>query len=628
MRQKLPKTLPDILTLPGLLLRNARKYNNRIAIREKELGIWKEITWNEYLQNVRYLALGLIEIGVKEGDTVSIISDNRPEWMYAELAIEAVGGMALSHFPDSEDLEAIHYLLEFSDTRFIFTEDQEQTDKVLALKERLPKLEKIFVDDMYELWSYDDPILVSYKEIFEMGLKKYQSAPDLFEDMVENIDPDDVAMLCTTSGTTSRPKIAMLTHRNLIISLSDLEESNPTSEQDNIMSFLPPGWIGERAFSICWALLSGFTVNIPEEPSTVIEDMREIGPTIMFWPTRMWEKTLADVQIKIMDADFFKRKCFDLCMSVGHKYSSVELQTEGEKKTGILLKTIYIMANAVLFRKLRDHLGMSRLRIVFTGGAPISHEIFKFFRSIGVKIRQVYGSTENSTFVAAHPLDDVRLETVGQILTSKEVKISDSGEILVRGPTLFKGYYKNPEATKETLRDGWLHTDDYGSIQDNHLIMVDRIDDLMRLRDGTLYAPQYIENKLKFSPYIKECIVIGNKRDFISAIIQIDMNSVKKWAEDKKLAFTTFLDLSQKPEVYELILGDIRRVNRDLPDIARIQKYALFNKELDPEDEELTQTQKIRRHKIEEIYVHLIDAIYESAATLQPVDGMRIAVTK
>ncbi|MFW6145299.1 MAG: AMP-binding protein, partial [bacterium] len=393
-----------------------------------------------------------------------------------------------------------------------------------------------------------------------------------------------------------------------------------------LMSFLPPGWIGERAFSICWALLSGFTVNIPEEPSTVIEDMREIGPTIMFWPTRMWEQTLTEVQIKILDADYFKRRCFNLCMSIGHKYSSVELQPEGKRKADILLKTMYTIANAIVFRKLRDHLGMSNLRIVFTGGAPISHEIFKFFRSIGVQIRQVYGSTENSTFVSAHPRDDVRLETVGRILTSKEVKISESGEILVKGPTLFKGYFKNPEATKEAMRDGWLHTDDFGSIQDEHLVMVDRIDDLMKLRDGTLYAPQYIENKLKFSPYIKECVIIGDKRDFVSAIIQIDPSSVKKWAEDQKLAFTTFRDLSQKSEVYKLILNDINRVNEELPEIARIQKYALFKKELDPEDEEVTQTMKIRRRKIEEIYIELIDSFYEQTARSQIIDDMKIAI--
>jgi long-chain acyl-CoA synthetase len=623
MSERLPKTLPDVLTLPGLLRRNAQKFSERIAIREKERGIWKEITWKEYLANVRAFALGLLEIGVRKGDTISIISDNRPEWLYAELAAQAIGAIPLSHFPESEDLEELHYLLEFSDTQYVFAEDQEQTDKVLVLKDRLPKLKGILVKDFEELWRYNDPLLMKYEEVRAKGQRRHEQEPHLFEALILEIKPDDVAILCTTSGTTSRPKVSMLTHRNIIISVSDMEEMDPTSPDDNLMSFLPPGWLGERIYSMGWALSFPFIVNIPEEPSTVLQDMREIGPTIMFWPTRMWEKAIADIQIKIMDTDFLKRTVFNICMAIGDRYSSRELQTEKEKN-GYLLGFLYWMANVLVFRKLRDHLGMSRLRTVYSGGAPISHEIFKFFRSIGVKIRQAYGSTENTTFVTAHPPNDVRLETVGCVLTSKEVKISESGEILVKGPTLFKGYYRNPEATAKIMKDGWFHTGDYGSLQEGHLILVDRIDDLMKLADGSLFAPQYIENKLKFSPYIREAVAIGHKRDFVSIVIQIDMNTLKKWAEDKRLAFTTFAGLSQKPEVYELIKKDIQRVNKGLPPAAQIKKYALFKKELDAEDDELTQTQKIRRRAIEEKYKNLIGGLYDPGSEGKTVDGMRV----
>jgi len=598
-------------TLPALLLRRAEEHGDAVAIREKEYGVWREVTWRAYAGEVAALALGLLALGVRRGETVAILSDNRPEWAYAVLAAQSLGALPLGLFPDTENLELLEYLIDYAEVRYIFCEDQEQTDKVLALGDRLPRLARIIVDEFGELRGYGDPRLLSLEAVREAGRVQHRAEPERLARLVAEIDEDDVAMLCTTSGTTSRPKFPMLTHRNLVLSLRDVDEIAPASPGDNVMSFLPPAWIGEFAFSIVWALLAGYTTNFPEKQESVQRDLREIGPSILFWPPRMWEKVCADIRTKIEDADPLKRAVHRLFIAAGARAADLGLR---RRPVPAWLRLACRLGDLCLYRKLRDHYGLSRLRIAFTGGAPISLEVFRFFRTIGVEICQAYGQSESATFVTVQSRHDVRLETVGRALRSKEIRIGDSGEILVAGPTLFKGYYKDPASTAKAVRDGWLHSGDHGYIdQDGHLVMVDRLDDLMVLRSGYRLAPQVVEGKLKWSPYIREAIVFGDGEAWVAALIQIDMDTVTKFAEKRQLTFTTFADLSQKLEISRLIEGEIARSNETLPPDGRVRRFALLPKELDAEDEELTQTQKIRRRAIAAKYQLLVTGLFRDA---------------
>jgi long-chain acyl-CoA synthetase len=603
-------------TLPALLLRNADDRGRAIAIREKEYGVWREVTWAEYGRNVAELALGLHELGVRGGDTIGILSDNRPEWAYAVLAAQSLGAMPLGLFPDTENLDLLHHMIAYPGVRYIFVEDQEQTDKVLALAPRLPELRWIIIDKFRELRTYRDARLVSLEAVVGRGRSRHETEPELFRRLADAAQPDDVAMLCTTSGTTALPKFPMLTHRNLILSLRDFDEVAPTASGDDVLSFLPPAWIGEFAFSIVWALLSGYTINFPEKQESVQRDLREIGPSVLFWPPRMWEKVHADIYTRVQDSDWFKRGLHRLFMGAGERAADLALRRE---PIPLWLRAVTALGEIALYRKLRDHYGLSRLRIAITGGAPISLEVFKFFRAIGVEICQCYGQSESATFVTSQPRNDVKLETVGRPLKSKTLRITEEGEILVSGPTLFKGYFKDPGATAKVLVDGWLHTGDHGYVDDEgHLVMIDRLGDLARLRSGYRFAPQLIEGKLKWSPYIREAIACGDGEAYVGALVEIDMETVSKFAEKRQLAFTTFADLSQKPEVHELIAGEIARANGTLPVEARVKRFALLAKQLDAEDEELTQTHKIRRRAIQGKYQGIIASLYGDEQRIEP----------
>jgi long-chain acyl-CoA synthetase len=582
-----------------------------VALREKLHGIWQELTWAGYLERVEHLTLGLRELGLAEQETLAILSDNRPEWLYAELAAQSLRALPLALYPDMEDLEALHHLLEFSEAVAVVAENQEQADKVLALKARLPRLRWLIVDDFHELRGYTDPGLVAYADVLARGARLAAAEPRLWNDLVDKIGEDDVAILSMTSGTTARPKLAMLTHRNLLVPARGLLAVEGAGPADRYVSYLPPGWIGERMMALAWALLAGFTVNCPERAETVRRDLREIGATIMLAPPRIWEKMLADLQVRIDDSTRLKRWTYRTLLPVGERVADARL---AGRSTPRRLRVGYALAHAVLFRKIKDHLGLSRLRCVYTGGAALGPDAFRFFRALGVDIKQVYGQTETSGIIAMHRAEAIRLETVGRPLPGVEVAIADSGEILVRGECVFRSYYKRPDATASAFVDGWLRTGDQGFLDERgDLVMVDRLGDVMELENGSRFAPQYLETKLRFSPFIREAVVIGHRRPYVSALVQIDMDTVGKWAEGRRLAFTTFTELAQKPEVWALIREEIGRANQGLPEATRVRRMALLSKELDAEQGELTQTQKVRRHAIAERQADLIESLYADA---------------
>lgn len=598
----------EILTLPELLGRNALKYGRKkVAIREKEFGIWQPVTWQRYYENVRDFALGLHQLGFGPEDKLSYMGDNRPEGLYAELAVQALRGSIVGIYPDSH-LEQVEYVVNHSDSRFIVAADQEQADKILDIKDKCPAVEKVIVDDPKGMRHYGDPILIYFRDVQKRGRELTEKEPELFEQMIDKCSPDDVGMINYTSGTTGFPKGCMITQKNMFSVARAQDSVDTASDTFEYVSFLPFPWIGEQEFGVYWSMYKAFTVNFPEKPETVQENIREIGPHIMLAPPRIWEKICSDIQVKMQDAVWIKRLAYRIFLPVGYRMADFRLK---KQEPPWHWKALNAIAYFALFRPIKNFFGLSRLIHVYTGGAPLGAEIFNMFQALGVNIRQVYGMTEQTAGSIVHRTDDIRLDTVGQPLPGIEFKVSDSGELLSRGDTIFKGYYKNPEATEEVLGDGWFHSGDAAVIEDDgHVIIIDRMKDVMELGDGSRFSPQFIENKLRFSPYITDGVVIGQGRPFITAMISIDMGNVGKWAEDNQIAYTTFTDLSQKEEVYRLISGEVAKTNQSLPKVARIRRFVLLYKELDADDDELTRTRKVRRKFVEDRYKELIDALY------------------
>ena len=597
-------------TFPKLLREKYLKWgDSKIAIREKDYGIWNEVTWKGYYENVKYFALGLKKLGFERGEHISIIGNNEPEWVYAELAAQSLGGAVIGIYQDSTPPE-IKYIAELSDSVFIVTEDQEQTDKVLEIKDELPLLRKVIYWDPKGMRNYKDPILMSFQEVQEIGRQFEKEHPTLFEEEIDKGDEEDIALILTTSGTTSLPKLAMLTHKNMLKMAENLlVKVDPMEPTDEFVSFLPLAWVGEQMMSISGGLLIGFTVNFPEEPTTITENIREIGPHVMFSPPRVWEGIVSMIQVKIEDSTPLKRLVYKTFMPIGYRMADFKFN---KQKPSLKWKILYKIGYFMLFRALKDRIGMTRIRKAYTGGAALGPDVFRFYHAIGVNLKQIYGQTEIAGISVVHRDDDIKFETVGKPIPETEIRISEEGEILSRSPSVFKGYYKNPEATKEALKDGWLHSGDAGYIdEDGHLVVIDRMKDVMRLSDGSIFSPQYIENKLKFSPYIKEAVVFGKEKPYVTAFINIDYENVGKWAENHQIAYTTYTDLSQKPEVYELIKKDVERVNQQLPEAARIKRFLILHKELDADDQELTRTKKVRRRFIEQKYIDLVNALYQ-----------------
>ncbi len=603
------------LTLPHLLIENARKHGSeKVALREKEFGIWQSVSWADYLANVKDLALGLVALGYEPGDKLAILADNRPEWLYSELAIQSLGGAAVGIFPDSH-VDQVKYIIDHSDAVFLIVEDQEQTDKFLELKEACPKVRYVIVDDMKGMRYYDDPLLISLKKVQKMGRDLGLESPGLFEKCVAELTEDTVALIAYTSGTTGLPKGAMLTHRNMVKMAASYDQIDPAYPTDNHVSFLPLPWVGEQMTAVSWNLYRGFVVNFPEKIETVAENIREVGPEILFAPPRFWERICSDMQVRIQDAVWIKRFFYKLCMPIGYKAAEFRL---ANKKPSLPVYLLDRICYFLLFRSLKNYFGLGNLRNVYTGGAALGPEIFNLFQALGVNIKQIYGQTETSGISVGHRNGDIKLTTVGKPIPEMEIKISDSGEILSRGPTVFAGYYKNEKATKTALVDGWLHSGDQGIVdEDGHLVMIDRMKDVMQLVDGTKFSPQLIENKLKFSIYISEVVVVGKDRPFVAAMINMDMGNVGKWAESNKITYTTYTDLSQKHEVYELVAGEVAKINTSLPKAAQVKKFVMLHKELDADDDEMTRTRKVRRSFVEERYSQVIDALYGDQERLE-----------
>ena len=610
-----PGLPPNLDTFPKLVVRNAEQRGDSVAIREKDYGIWQSYTWRDYLAHARLIALGLVSLGFSRGDKTAIVGDNRPQLYWAMLATQALGGVPVPLYQDSTERE-MQYILEHAEARFAVVEDQEQVDKLLHLREQCPRLEAIVYDDPRGLRHYPQPFLVSLERLQELGKKFAVENPTYFEDQIARGHADDVAVICYTSGTTGTPKGVMLSHRNLIVTGGNAAAQEGLRSDDEALAYLPMAWVGDHIFSYAQCILIGFAVNCPESAATVLHDLKEIGPTYFFAPPRIWENILTNVMIRIQDAAWIKRKLVLFFLEVAQ-------QIERRRLTGMPtppgLRLLYALGRPLVYEPLKDNLGMRRIRLAYTAGEAIGPEIFLFFRALGINVKQLYGMTESSVFLAIQKDGEARLDTVGTPISGVEIRISEQGEVLFKSPGTFQGYYKNDEATREMKGDGWVHTGDAGFIgHDGHLKIIDRAKDVGRLLDGTLFPPKYIENKLKFSPYIKEAMCVGQEQRYVSALINIDLAAVGSWAERRNVPYTSYADLAQKPEVYDLIQPEVVRVNRSLEEDellrgAQIRKFLILHKELDADDQEMTRTRKLRRRFIAEKYSPLVDALYSDS---------------
>ena len=595
-------------TIPRLIQRNAQRWGDRTAMSIKNFGVWQRYGWSQYYEKVKHLSLGLVSLGLQPGDVVCIIGDNEPEWFWGEFATQAAGGIVTGVFVDSIPSE-VKYIAEHSGAKFAIVNDQEQTDKFLEIKGQLPALKKVIYWDPKGLRHYDDPLLISFNEVIELGKSYGASRPILFEENLARGTGDDVAFIYYTSGTTGLPKGAVLTHEALINTARVFVSRYPLNENDDLISNFPAAWVGDSFFATIPHLLTGARLNFPEEPGTIAEDTREVGPNFVIYGPRQWESLVSEIQVKMIDAHPLKRLAYKLFMPVGYKVAETRFRG---KEPNLFWKALYGIAYLFLFRALKDRLGLSKVRFAVTGSSVLSLDTFRLIHAIGIELRQNYGSTE-AGLISSHGKGEIKFESVGRPSLGTEVRVTDDGELLVRSNCMFTGYHKNPVKTAETLCCGWCRTSDAVNVdEDGHLLFIDRLDHLGQLKSGVKYAPQYVEGRLRFSPYIKDAMVIGGKdKDFVSAILNINFSMVGKWAERNRIPYTTFVDLSQKEEVANLIRKDLERVNSYLPEPARVRKFVLLHKEFDADEAELTRTRKIRREFMEDRYRDLIKTIYE-----------------
>jgi long-chain acyl-CoA synthetase len=599
-------------TLPKLLAHNAARFGDGIAMREKQLGIWRAFTWSEVQGRVKALALGLHRLGLGAGDVVALIGDNRPDWVCGELAAHAIGGLSLGLYRDALEDEVAH-LLAHAEVKLVFAEDEEQVDKLLALGERTHSVRHIVYADPRGLRKYDDARLLSIAALMQQGEGLAKERPGLYEELVAAGSGEACAILCTTSGTTANPKLAMLAPKRLLAHCAAYLAVDPKDSTDQYASILPLPWIMEQVYAVGKWLLCRMTVNFVEEPETAMHDFREIGASFVLFAPRQWEAIAADVRAQILESTWLKRHLCDLGMGLG-----LRALARGRRSW---------LADLILFRALRDRLGFSRLRSAATGGSALGPDTFRFFLAMGVPLRQLYGQTELLGAYTIHRAGEIDFDSVGPSFNPTiEIRIDDPdangvGEIVTRHPNMFLGYYRNEADTAADLRDGWLHSGDAGFFKNGHLVVIDRIKDIATTRNGVRFSPQYIENKLKFSPYVAEAVILGHQREYLAAIICIRFPVVAKWAERNRIAFTTLADLAARPEVYALVQQDVGKTNDSLPPAHRIRKFLLLYKELDADDGELTRTRKVRRAIINEKYAAIIDAIYADRPSVD-VDTM------
>ena len=620
----------DLKTLPRLLLRNARELGDRPAIREKDRGIWQTWTWRQYHDQVRDFALGLAALGFRRGDRLSVIGDNRPRLYAAQLAVQSLGGVSVAVYQDSIAKE-LAFVWNHAEVGVIVAEDQEQVDKILGLRSELSALRVVIYDDARGMAGYKHDWLKSYEEIQEAGRKFGAAHPGYFEAEVDQGKPDDVAIVCYTSGTTGNPKGAMITHANAIGVAEIFCQQERVKPEDTSLAYLPMAWAGDATYTLFASLVAGFCTNCPESPETVQRDLRELGPTTVLAPPRIWENMLTAVQVRAADATPLKRHTFNYFRSAAER---AEILRSDGKPVPAGLRLATTLGEFFVYGPVRDQLGLRQAKWALTGGAPLGPDTFRFFRSIGVNLKQVYGSTETSGLVSLQPDTEANPTSAGRPVPGVEVKIADRGEVLVRGCTIFKGYLKNEDATREVLDpDGWFHTGDAGFIDPRgHLVIIDRAKDVGALADGTPFAPQFIENKLKFSPFIREAVAFGHERPFVAAMVAIDLSTVGNWAERRGLAYTSYTDLSQKPEVRELVAAEIRKGNETLPEATKIRRFLLLTKDLEADDAEMTRTRKVRRRFVAEKYAAVIDAFYgggsevELSTTITYEDGRQASI--
>ena len=601
-------------TIPKLIRRNYDRWAIETAMCMKKFGIWQRYSWRKYYETVNHLSLGLISLGLERGDVVCLIGDNEPEWFWSEFAVQTAGGIATGIYVDSIPAE-VKYIASHSGAKFAIVNDQEQTDKFLEIKHELPALKKIIYWDPKGLKNYDDPMLISFNDVIKLGQEYAKTRPDLFEQNIDRGTGDDIAFIYYTSGTTGLPKGARMSHRALISTAQGFIARYPIRAEDNLISNFPAAWVGDSYFATIPHLLTGAALNFPEEPETIAEDTREIGPNFVIYGPRQWESLVSEIQVKIIDAHPLKRFTYKLFLPVGHKMADYKFKN---KKLNIFWRLLYIPAYWLLFRPLKDKLGLSNVRFAVTGGSVLSLDTFRLIHAIGVELRQNYASTE-AGLISSHGAGEIDFESVGRPAVDTEVRILNSGELLVRSNSMFSGYHNDPKKTAEVLIDGWCHTGDAVNINEKgHLIFLDRLDHMGELKSGIKYAPQYIEGRLRFSPYIKDAMVIGGKdRDYVTAIVNIDFKMVGKWAEKQHIPYTTFVDLSQKDEVADLIQQDIQRVNSYMPEGSRTRKFVLMHKEFDADEAELTRTRKLRREFMEARYTDLIGAVYQNQDEIQ-----------
>ncbi|HZX41908.1 MAG TPA: AMP-binding protein [Myxococcaceae bacterium] len=602
---------PD--TFPRLLIEHARERGDHPAIREKDLGIWQTYSWKQALEQVRSLACGLHTLGLGRGDTLAIIGDNRPRLYWAMDAAQALGAIPVPLYQDAA-AEEMAYVLTNADIRIAIVEDQEQVDKLLEVKARCPRLELIVYDDPRGLHHYDRAVLRAYEDVQAAGRDLERQRPDFFESEVARAQPGDVAIMLYTSGTTGTPKGVMLTHENLIVTGRGGIQRERLTADEEVLAYLPMAWVGDNLFSYCQGHVAGFCVSCPESPETVLTDMREIGPTYFFAPPRVLENLLTTVSIRMEDASRFKRWLYARCMEVARRWGPSILDG---KPVSAGARLQYALADLLILGPLRNVLGFSRIRVAYTAGEAIGPDLFQFYRSLGVNLKQLYGSTETSVFVCIQPNGQVKPESVGTPATGVEVRISDQGEVQVRSPGVFPGYFKADAATGEAMTaDGYFRTGDAGFFdEDGHLRIIDRAKDVGRLQDGTLFAPKYLENKLKFFPFIKEAVAFGDRRAFAAAFVCIDLAAVGNWAERRNLPYAGYTDLAGQRPVHDLVRSCVEQVNADLAADPRlrgsqIHRFLVLHKELDADDGELTRTRKVRRGFIAERYAALVEALY------------------
>jgi len=601
-------------TLPKFLRRNYLLYGDRqVAMRVKESGIWRPYSWKDYYEHVKWLSLGLISLGFKEGDKLCIIGESKPQWIWAEMAAQASGATPVGVFTDCMPNE-VKFFINHSDASFIIAEDQEQVDKILQIKDELPNLKKVIFWEKKGLWSYDDPLLMSFDDLLEEGRKFESNHTELFEKNIGQGKGEDICVFCYTSGTTGLPRASMISHRALINVANTQASYDNYSTKDNYVAFFSPAWVSDQITAVAACLVSGFTVNFVEKPETIMENIREIGPGILGWGPRNWESVMRTVQAKISNTSPIKHANYNVFMPIAFTRQKM---IASNKKPNIFIEAMYKIGYLFVYRNLLDKFGLSGARVARTGGASISPQMIHYFQSLGINIEVGYGLSE-APLVATHFEGNLKPETTGPPAVDMQVRLSNDREVLVRGNNMFSGYYKDPEATNKKVIDGWYQTGDFGHIDDDgHLIVMDRMDDLRQLTGGHKFSPQYIEIRLRFSQYIKEAIIIGDERhDYVSAVINIDLDNVGRWAESKRITYTTFVDLTQKSEVINLILREIQKVNAILPEDTRIKKFANLHREFDADEAELTRTRKLRRTYVEEKYKDLIAALYSDDSEL------------